>query len=146
MNISWGTKIAILYSAFVVMIISLVVASSRKKVDLVSDNYYQQEVAFQQQIDAEQARTALRDSVTLEVDETNISLIFPQIFASKNIATDIRFYAVVDGSADRSFSINTNNGRVIIVRKKLACVPYEIQVSWTLDKTKYYQAIPLNLK
>ena len=146
MNISWGTKIALLYISFVVMIISLVAASSRKKVDLVSDNYYQQEVDFQQRIDAEQARAGLRDSVTLEAAPNYITLVFPQTFRTKKLTADIHFYAIANGDADKSFVLTTTDGKLSIDRYKLARVPYEVQVSWKVDGIAYYQAIPLNLR
>ena len=146
MNISWGTEIAVLYISFVVMIISLVAASSMKKVDLVADDYYQQEVVFQDRINAEQARTGLRDSVTVSADPAHISLVFPQAFRTKMLIADIHFYSVANGDADRSFVLTTTNGNLFLNRSELARVPYEVQISWKVDSIAYYQAIPLNLR
>ena len=146
MKISWGNKIAILYISFVVMIVSLVAASSMKKVDLVSDDYYQKEVVFQQRLNAELATNTLKDSVTLAVLPATISLNFPNVFKSSAINASIHFYAVADGSADQTFSMVTGDAHLTISRAKLRAALYEVQISWKADGKEYYQAIPLNLR
>ena len=52
MRISWGIKITMLYMAFVVLIVTMVVASSHQHFDLVSDKYYADEIVYQKTIDA----------------------------------------------------------------------------------------------
>ncbi len=49
---SWGNKIAIAYSLFVVLMITLVTMCIKQKdIFLVSDDYYKQEIEFQDRID-----------------------------------------------------------------------------------------------
>ena len=49
---NWGKGIVLVYACFVVGMLYLVFQSKQQKIDLVVDDYYQQELKFQQQIDA----------------------------------------------------------------------------------------------
>lgn len=145
-NISWGTKIAILYCSFVAMILSLVVATTFKKTDLVADDYYQQEIVFQKKLDAANAGVALKDPLQIHTSQQAVELSFPADFAGKNITGNIHFYAPADAAADRKIPINTASGSLSIECGKLAKALYEVQVSYTVSGKDYYQSLPLNLQ
>jgi len=49
---SWGKKITILYIGFVLLIVSMVTISASHKIELVSKDYYAQELDYQQKINA----------------------------------------------------------------------------------------------
>jgi hypothetical protein len=51
MHISWGIKIAMLYCGFVALIIIMVSMAMNQKIDLVSKDYYEQELNYQKKID-----------------------------------------------------------------------------------------------
>ena len=51
MTISWGNKIFILYTTFAISMIVLVYKCCQTNYDLVSANYYDEELAYQQLID-----------------------------------------------------------------------------------------------
>ena len=50
MKINWGTKIVILYSSFVIMMLGMVFFAVNQEFHLVTDNYYEEELLFQEQI------------------------------------------------------------------------------------------------
>ena len=145
MNISWGTKIAILYTGFVVLIVSLVGASMFKKVDLVSDDYYHQETIYQQRLDATNAGNELSEPLSISTNKTIVMLQFPSVFRGKSLHANIHFYAASNSSADRIFDLQTDEGLLNIEKAKLAKAPYEVQVSWNVNGKEFYQSLPLNL-
>mgnify|MGYP000509856137 FL=1 len=56
MKINWGTGIVIVIAAFISFIMYFVITMStnnKYSYDLVTDNYYQQELQYQKQIEAE---------------------------------------------------------------------------------------------
>ncbi|MBW7914094.1 MAG: FixH family protein [Taibaiella sp.] len=59
MKFGWGSRIALLYGGFVVLIAALVTGSMRQDFDLVADDYYQQEIAYQNVLDAGKNQSAL---------------------------------------------------------------------------------------
>lgn len=145
MKIGWGTKIAILYIGFVVMILTLVGATFFTKTELVADDYYHQETIFQKRINALNASAALRDSLTLTVNETTVDLHFPQSNQNQPIKASIHFYAPSSATADRLYEKTTVDQTIHFDRSKLRPIPYEMQVNWQMNGKDYYQAIALNL-
>ena len=51
---NWGVGIALVYTFFVIGMLTLVFLSKSQKIDLVTENYYQQELEFQDEINAKQ--------------------------------------------------------------------------------------------
>ena len=49
---NWGKGLAIAMAAFIVFILYLAITLMRTKVDLVSDDYYSQELVYQKKLDA----------------------------------------------------------------------------------------------
>ena len=77
MKISWGTGIWAVYGLFVLMILGLVGMSIVQKIDLVSDDYYEQEIRYQGKIDKINNAKQLTTPLKWEVAETGITLHYP---------------------------------------------------------------------
>lgn len=147
MRISWGTKIALLYSGFVVMILALVITTFRQNVELVTEDYYQQEVGFQKHLDAARAANALHDPLRITANAQTLTIKFPERFAGQALNGKVLFYAPTKAAADRNFSLtDVKDGQWTVSREKLSHVPYEVQVSWNAGETEYFQKIKLNLQ
>ena len=139
MKIGWGWKIAILYSCFVIMMVTLVVASTHQKFDLVSKNYYDDELAFQKTLDAGKNQAGLSKPVLIHADKDSVIIDFPDEFRSKVLTGDIRFYSPANEDWDRSFKINTNNNSITVSRKALRNTRYTIKISCVVEGKNYYQ-------
>lgn len=147
MQLSWGTKIAFLYSGFVGMILTLVGATFMRKNELVTDDYYQQETVFQHRLDAARAATALTEPLRITSNASAITLVFPQRFSGMAVSGTVRFYAPARATADREFPLEgLSDLRWTLERTQLAPVAYEVQVSWQAGGTDYYQALPLQIQ
>lgn len=68
---NWGWRIALVYSLFVVGTLGMVAIAMSTKVDLVSDNYYQNAVNYQQSID----RQSNAQSAIVETRQENQILV-----------------------------------------------------------------------
>lgn len=147
MKISWGTKIAFLYGGFVVLILSLVAATFRSSTELVTEDYYQQEVGFQKKLDASRAANALHDPLQVTANDQLLTIRFPERFAGQPLTGKVKFYAPTRAAADRNFDLSdVHGGQWTVSREKLLPVPYEVQVSWNAGGTDYFQKIALNLQ
>ena len=51
MKISWGISISIVYILFVVVMVGAVIFSTTQESHLVADDYYEREIAYQNQIE-----------------------------------------------------------------------------------------------
>ena len=56
---NWGYKILLVYAVFIAGILFLVYKASSQKMDLVTPDYYEQELKYQSQINATERANAL---------------------------------------------------------------------------------------
>ncbi len=62
----WGIGLAVVYGAFLVVMIGIVIASRFQPVDLVSRDYYDREIKYQDQIDRMQRSQTEGMQLTIE--------------------------------------------------------------------------------
>lgn len=139
MKIGWGWKIAVLYGGFVVLILTLVLKANSQHFDLVSKDYYEEEIAYQKVLDAGKNQSALSQPVSIHANSSAVVIEFPAEFRSKIMTGDVRFYAPVNAEWDRDFKINTDNNTFTIQRSALHNTRYTIKISCTVDGKSYYQ-------
>jgi hypothetical protein len=145
-KIGWGTRIAILYSGFVLLIATLVVGSMRQDFDLVSTDYYEQELRYQDVIDAGRNQSALSEAISLNVVDDMIILQFPKEFSGRTVAGKVSFYSPVNASWDRSFDIAATDSRMLIPTVRLRKTAYKAKINWRADGKDYYQESSITLK
>lgn len=145
-KIGWGTRIAFLYGGFVVMMVSLVTLSMKQDFSLVSDEYYQDELAYQNTIDASRNSSTLSEPTTVSAYAKEIIVRFPQEFAGNSVTGTVHFYSPVATSLDRKFDIVLSNNVMHIDRQQLAGGRYVVKLSWKANGKTYYQETDLNLQ
>ncbi len=139
LKISWGTKIATLYIGFVLLIITMVTVSMRQKIDLVSDDYYDRELKFQDKINELNNANALPEKISHIITNTAIELQFQSIFKGKNMLGDILFFCPSDASKDFKTTIDLNeNAQQKISLATFKKGMYKMQISWKVDNTPYF--------
>ncbi|XZF14969.1 FixH family protein [Chitinophagaceae bacterium MMS25-I14] len=145
MHINWGARIAILYIGFVALIITLVTLSMKRRVDLVANDYYGEEIAYQKVIDAGKNQSALSVPVAVQPAPETITLTFPAEFKQQHLNGTIQLYSPQQSDYDRQFTLSTDDNTFIIPRAQLRKAHYIMKISWTANGKNYYQETNLNL-
>jgi len=145
MRIGWGWRIALLYGTFATLMIMLVVASSRQKFDLVAKDYYQQELQYQELIDAGKNQSGLSKAVLIHANETTVTIDFPDEFKDLLRTGNIHFYSPVNEKWDRKFPLNTTDNSISIPRNTLENTQYTIKIRCTVAGKEYYQESQIQL-
>ncbi len=145
-KMSWGTRIALLYGGFVVLIVTLVASSMRQSFDLVAPDYYGQEIKYQEVIDAGKNQSALSAPVSLQVTPSNITVNFPTEFKDKALVGTVLFYSPVHAAWDKEIAIAASNNTMEIARNVLPGNYYKVKLKWEADGKKYYQESEVSLK
>lgn len=136
---NWGIRITILYISFVLLIVVLVSLSMNQKVDLVSSDYYEKELKFQDKIDGANNFNQLNAPISLKAKQKLIEINFPTEFAAKSIKGNVWVYRPSDASLDIKDSISINaSGQQNIFSEKLKRGLYKVQLEWTMDGKKYF--------
>ena len=138
MKLSWGYKIMFVYIAFVAGMGVLVFKASSQKFDLVTKDYYDQELKYQQVIDQAANTSKLSTPVSIERKEGELTISFPDEMKNKKKLVDFHLYYAADAKKDfrKSFELNENEStQALPVGMKGM---YELKLSWEAEGVKYY--------
>ncbi len=136
---NWGKRIAILYIGFVLMIVFLVLKSNHENTDLVSADYYAQELKFQDKIDGQNNMNALSGQVQCEARNKTVNLTFPQEMIGNNASGEILFYRPSDASLDLSNKLDIDaQGNQVIHNENFKRGIYRMQLKCIVNNKSYY--------
>lgn len=143
---NWGARIALLYIGFVVLIITLVSMSVSQRLDLVTPNYYQEELKFQNKIDRKEAASSLKEPLRWEVKSGTVEITFPREFANEKIEGEILFFRPSDARMDKTVPISANDLTQIINTSEFTQGYYEMQISWNAGAKSFYNEASIQIK
>ncbi len=145
MKIGWGWKIMILYLGFMGMIIALVAASSNQKIDLVSKDYYKDEIAYQDVLNASKNQAGLATNPEVHANGQQVVIEFPAELAKQQLTGKVDFYAAVNKDWDKNFGITVADNKMVIERSALHNVIYQLKISYAVAGKQYYYETQLDL-
>lgn len=136
---NFGVKITILYLSFVALILTLVTMCFGQKVELVSKDYYAQELKFQDKIDAINNEKALEKSITHTMTGKEIVLSIEPSLTIGDFSGDINFFRPSDSSKDVKLKMNFVNNQQTINTSSLIHGAYKMQLSWISNGKHYFK-------
>ncbi|MEO8110576.1 MAG: FixH family protein [Ginsengibacter sp.] len=135
---NWGYKILVVYVVFVAGILFLVVKSSSQKMDLVTTDYYNKELKYQEKIDAMNRVGQLSAELKYEIVNDKLSIVFPNDFAGKKIEGEVALYCPSDEDKDIRHNFSIEDAPVIVSMNANTKGNYELQLTWQADGKSYY--------
>lgn len=143
---NWGYRIAIGFTTFCLITIGVTVYLMMQKVDIVTDNYYEKELKYQEQLDKVARTRALKE--TMEITNTGKELVikFPNV-PDKNQNKDfISLYRPSDNTKDVKIPVLTDSSRTQIVSvERIARGYWKVQINWASGGSEYYYENVFNL-
>lgn len=131
---NWGWKIGLLYGGFVVMIVTLAFRASSEKVDLVTKNYYEEELKYQQRIDQKHMADSLQLRPEWTVSNGQVSMRIPSAGHAQQVSGTIKFYCPSDAQKDFSYPFTGQaDSSLVISHAGLAHSLYRVNVEWSQD-------------
>lgn len=131
---NWGTGIAITYVVFVIATVSVVLFTTTIDVNLVTDDYYEKELAFQDEIDKVSRTNKLAEQPVINLTGKNVYLKFPNSINSTLVEGKIKFYRPSDNNLDFSLPIALNeHGEQIVNSIRLIEGMWRVYVDWNID-------------
>jgi nitrogen fixation protein FixH len=138
LKFNWGAGIAVSYLGFVALILMLVVMSMRQKIDLVTTEYYSQELKFQSKIDKKQRAQALSTPLTWKVAEQGVTLSYPAELNAGPVSGTVHFYCPSNEANDRTFKMNMEDGTQTIPTTSIPAGRYFLQMDWMQGGETYW--------
>lgn len=99
---SWPFAIALVYGLFAAGMIGVVIFAVRHPSDLVSRDYYQKEIRYQQQIDSEKRAQKDADAPTISIKGRECVIHFP---GNPPASGTLTLYRPADAALDRTVSL-----------------------------------------
>lgn len=126
---NWGRGIAIALVLFIGFIVYLAVVLMSHKVDLESEDYYLQEIAYEDEITALK-NAARNENITVSKNETHV--VF-QIPAEKEYeAISINFARPNNENLDKTYKVESTK-TFTIPKDQLVEGQYNIEISYTFE-------------
>jgi hypothetical protein len=136
MKISWGIKIILSFVIFATGIIIMVAISMSRTTDLVSENYYEQEIKYQDQIDVLKRSAELDKSISLSF--TGNAVILKTDY-SKKLEGEIHFYRTSNAARDFVIPFNADSpGEQNIPASNLEKGLWRIKLNLNDGKEKFF--------
>lgn len=147
MKMNWGWKLALLYSAFVLGIMFMVIKARSEKVELVVPDYYNQELQYEKRLEA--TRNAQKLSAMVQTIQMNdiLTVTMPSECMEQNAKGSMKLYCPADMKFDKTFDLNVDSWssqelNVSDVKKGINI----LKVQWSMNGKEYYneQAVYIN--
>jgi hypothetical protein len=139
---NWGVGIALVYVVFVVGMLTMVFMSKNQKIDLVTENYYQQELLFQDEINAKQRVANGNCLPVMAITPGGCNLEIPGAKGAE-IAGDLLAYCPSNKNGDCMISLpKTTKGGWEVDLSKLKSNNYLFKIHWTKGGEIYSATLP----
>ncbi|WP_374458553.1 FixH family protein [Chryseobacterium taeanense] len=137
---TWGHGVVLALLAFIIFILSMLFLfpNGQKNSEMVTDNYYEEELKYQDVIDAKKRADELQEKPVYSQDKSGIKITFPKDYDNSN--TTVKF--VLNRTDDQNLDIHKSvqldaNKSFLIPAQVLRFGNYTLRLNWTKDKTDY---------
>jgi hypothetical protein len=146
MTLNWGHKLVLVFIVFAGMMLFLAYKCVQTNFDLVSKEYYKDELVYQQVIDGSNRANNLSEKVLLVQQEKNIILSLPGEMKGLKTSGNILFYYPADAHRDRKIELTVSTDATqVIPTKDFMPGNYTAKISWTANDKFYYSEQPVSI-
>ena len=131
----WGWRITIFYGSFVVMMVGMVILAFQQDFDLVADDYYEQEIAYQGRID--QLTNAKDDNQKVFVSSVDGAIQLA--FSAPAQDVKIHFFRPSDDTMDFRVAEASVESELNVPITKFSKGKYLAKVQWKANGKTYFQ-------
>ena len=140
MKLNWGTGIVIAFVGFISFIMYFVITMNTDKAldhDLVTEDYYKEELEFQNDIDKENNSKSLTENLTWKKTKDGVIITFPQSLEINSITGKVFLYRPSNKQFDFETDISLSNHNLLIPDKRLLDGRWNIKVDWQYNGKSY---------
>ena len=141
MKMNWGTAIALSFTCFCGLMVFMVVKSFEQDFHLVSQQYYSDELQYQNRIEELERTRDAGKQVVARVEEEQVTFI---IADDPEAVGKVHFYRPDNAAYDHLATFD--QGHAIIAKNQLAPGRYIAKISWQNSSDSYYQEQELIIK
>jgi hypothetical protein len=136
----WAYGLTVFYVCFVLTVISACVILGKKRFDLVSADYYAEEIAYQDRIDSESRTKGLAGQpVFTVINHETVNVQFPAALIERVEQGDIVLYRPSDARKDMKVALSlAETGMQTVTLETPLRGLWSARVSWSMEGETYY--------
>ena len=139
-NLHWGSGLVVAFLVFAAGVLTMVVISMSREVDLVAEDYYQQELKHEEQISSSKRSRALGDSLRCELSGDEVLLSLPSQFHPDSTTGSLTFYRPANRKLDFVVPlILAARNRQAVQVGNLEKGLWRVKVRWKYRDEHYYR-------
>ncbi|RXJ50093.1 FixH family protein [Gelidibacter gilvus] len=140
MKINWGTGIVLAFIFFISFIMYFVISMTVNKKyehDLVVENYYNQELEFENEINKQKNAQHLKEDITWKRVPEGVVITFPNDMEPSEITGKVFLYRPSSKQLDFESTISLSDHNLLIPDKRLLGGRWNIKVDWQYKGNSY---------
>lgn len=127
---NWGVGLTIAMILFMTFILSIVIRTSFLNTDLHSEDYYQKELKYQDEINAKNVSTQYQDKFYFSQTTKEIIVHFDEVKDWNTLNGTLYFYRANNAKLDRNVIFKPNDGIQLISKEFFTPGQYEVKLTW----------------
>ncbi|MGD0814094.1 MAG: FixH family protein [Verrucomicrobiota bacterium] len=144
----WPVGLVLFFIVFASYIVGFVIFACRQKMDLVREDYYDQEIRFQKQIDRVQRSAPMLANADINYDRAGdvVTVRLPSV-KDELIGGTVSFYRPSDATLDNSVELGLDPaGKQSMSVRSLCAGLWKVRVQWKMSGQEYYFEKPIVIK
>ena len=140
MKINWGTGIVIafgLFMTFILYFVFKVQSDSKYDNELVVEEYYKQELKFENQMQKEQNASNMSEKIEIKTSEEGIKITFPSDLDVTLVKGKVSLYRPSNKKLDFEVPISLSGSHLLIPKSTLVGGRWDISIDWTYDGKEF---------
>ena len=134
----WPVGVVLVYGSFAAVMIGFVVWSTGQKVDLVAPDYYAQELAYQQEIDALERSAPYRDQIQWNLPDGALEIAVADPLREMLTGGILRYYRPSVSGLDHDVELALDgDGRFLLDVSSLQKGFWRARVEWQKEGLDY---------
>jgi len=143
---NWGQKLLLVFAVFASGMIYLAYRCMHINTDLVTKEYYKDELRYEDVIDGMRSANALGDKARVAQQNEKIIVQLPKEMRNKKVMGNIWFYCAADAKKDRHLPMALNTEAFQQIDRKIFLPGrYTVKLDWMTNKIHYYSEQPLTI-
>ncbi len=134
----WPYGIVLAFLIFCGFMIGFAVYSTQSKTELVAEDYYDQEIQYQQVIDGKNRMSTLAVTPVLRADAQKVEVVLPEALHAAD-SGHVRFYRPSNENFDyRAEWAEFETGQLSLAADKFVPGPYQVVLQFYLNGELYF--------
>lgn len=144
MKFHWGTGVTAGIVLFILLIATMVAIAMSHRVDLVTDQYYDRGIAYQERINSLRRTAAREEKPLIGISQEELTIEFPRRSREATLAGTITIYRPADKLLDVVLRVAPDSAGVQrVATSSLDRGLWKLQIAWHEGDQDYYAEQPV---